>query len=442
MRAQTSEDRTGWILAGLFALLIAALFVAGVFSDRGLRWDFVSYYNAGARLYHAESQNLYRATTPIAGQQPFFSTVFDYIGLPLSAYLLAPLAAFSPERALWVFKLFCAACVGAGLLLLFRAVLCASDARWGSPRGVALFLAAVAAFGPLWMIFAVGGQLTAVAFLLLGVSFVALRNERAWVSAVCFSAAILFKPFLLPSVWVFAIAREWGWLTRFAVALAIEAGLSLALFGFQIHADWFELLRQKEGIWAAPWWNNAAVLSLIGDFWYYRAGQIVPLEQPPPPLLYALQWVFKLGVVALFARLAIETRRSALSLQARREHCFALAILLPLLFATTAWPHYLLLFLIPLTLAAAATAANSRSAALLAGALLLSALRPDLLLVFARGPRLEPVVTIFEAIGLGLYGRGALLLALLVALFLHPQWLRIQERKLAPRQAGSAQGSR
>ena len=35
-------------------------------------------------------------------------------------------------------------------------------------------------------------------------------------------------------------------------------------------------------------WNNAAVLSLIGDFWYYRAGQIIPLEQPPPPLLYAL----------------------------------------------------------------------------------------------------------------------------------------------------------
>lgn len=427
MRPNVARDRAAWIVVGLFGLLIAGALAVGVGSERGLTWDFVSYYNGGARLYHGEAGNLYRPDAPIAGQRPFFSPVFDYVGFPLTAYLFAPLGAFPPEVALRVFKLFCAACAAGGLLLLYREVLCASDRRWSSPAGLALFLGAVAAFGPLWLMLAVGGQLTAAAFLLLVLSLLALRRERIATAALCFSGVILLKPFFLAAVWVFAIAREWRWLRWLAVLLVAEAMLSLALFGPRVHVDWLALLRQKESWWAAPWWNDVAPIALAGDFWFYAAGQVVPLEAPPPPLLHTLQWVFKLAVLALFARLAIETRRSALPPERRREHAFALAALLPLFLPTMAWPHYLVLFLVPFSIAAAASAARSPGATLLAAAVLISALRPDLWLIFARGPRLRPVESLLGAIGLGLYGRATLLLALVVLLVRHAWLLRSQE---------------
>jgi len=427
MRPIVARERVARIVAGLFGLVIAAALVVGVGSERGLEWDFVSYYNGGSRLYHGEARNLYRPDAPIAGRPAFFSPVFDYVGFPLSAWVFAPLGAFSPVPALRVFKLFCAACAAGGLLLLYREVLCASDRRWRSATGLALFLGAVAAFGPLWLIFGVGGQLTATAFLLLVLSFVALRRERLGASALCFSGVILLKPFFLASAWVFALARDWPWLGRLAIALGVEAALSLALFGLQVHFDWFDLLRQKEGWWAAPWWNDVAPIALAGDFWYYAAGQALPLEAPPPPLLHTLQWVFKLAALALFARLASETRRSALPAERRREHAFALAALLPLFLPTMAWPHYLVLFLVPLSIVAARSAARSRGAALLAAALLISALRPDLWLIFARGPRLRPVESLLEAIGLSLYGRATLLMALGALLVRHARLLRIQE---------------
>jgi hypothetical protein len=426
MRSQTPSELAGWIPAAVLGLVIAATLADAVFSSQGLLWDFVSYYNAGARLFHAEGGNLYRTATPIAGQPPFSRTFFDYIGLPLSAWLLAPLGAFAPEQALRIFKLFCAVCAGLGLWLLWRGVLGTSDPRWRSATGAALFLGAVAAYGPFWLMFAVGGQLTAAAFLALVASFVALRRDRLWLSALCFSAAILLKPLLAPSLWVFAVAREWRWLGRLAAVLAGEAALSLALFGLQVHADWFALLRQKEGIWATPWWNNVSVLALAGDFWYYRAGQLLALEAPPPPALYGIQWAYKLAVLALFAWLVIATQRSALRPEALREHTFALAVLLPLLLATTAWPHYLVIFLLPLAIAAGRSAARSRGAALVCGVLLVSALRPDLWALFVRGPRLEPVESPLAAIALGLYGRGTLLLALVALLLYHARWLRLE----------------
>jgi hypothetical protein len=158
-------------------------------------------------------------------------------------------------------------------------------------------------------------------------------------------------------------------------------------------------------------------IALAGDFWFYAAAQRLPLEAPPPPLLHALQWAFKLAAFALFAWFAVETRRSALPPQRRREHAFALAALLPLFVPAAAWPHYLLLFLVPLSIAAARSVAASRGAELCAARAAdrhcspISGDRPR--------PLLRPVQTT-SGRSAGLYARATLLLALCILLMRTP----------------------
>jgi hypothetical protein len=379
-----------------------------VASDAGLGWDFVNFYNAGARAWHGQLGELYRTTAPIAGRPPLGPARFEYTGFPLTALLFAPLGALPPRAALLLFKVLCAAAFAGGLVRLFG-WLAARDPFWRTPRGVAAGLAAALVFEPLWLVFAVGGQSTAFAFLALAAFATAARGPASAPAGVWLALAALLKPALGVGALALLAARAWPALVAFGATLGALAAASLALVGVETHLEWLGMLR-KEGVrWAVPPVNNASLMGLFGNFWLYLGG-VRPGLAPPPPALLALQLAAKAALLAAGAWLAGGAARPGVPAATHHALLVGVAVLLPLAFSSVVWPHYLAFVAVPL--AAWAPLARRRGALAWAALalVLLSTLRANLGLAVALERRWN-VNHVGEVLVADLLASGTLVLA-------------------------------
>lgn len=339
----TASPRSGYralIIAGVTAACLAAL--VGIAVPAGIRWDFGNFYDTGRRVAAGQIQDIYNPAGAIDGRPPHGQMAFW--GTPISAALYVPFGLFQPEIALVLFKLVATATFAAGLWLLFEhtrriAVRRGADPQWYA----AAYIALVLLYQPFWTIYRVGGQTTPWIFLLL-VLALGRYVRTQWLSAVLLLVlAVLIKPafVFVPAFLVFVSGR------KFLLALtsvAFSAGLlSLALYGWPIHAQFLDLMRHGSSR-PSPWPYNSSLYIVADAFRSITNSIPIPGTGEPVPALIQIGLVA--FVIATIFLLTLRLRR--LEGEAGRHAAFLLAISFCLLIMRVVWEHYLSVLFIPL----------------------------------------------------------------------------------------------
>jgi len=361
----------------LFIALTAVGCVVGVAVPAGLGWDFANFYDAGRRVAAGQIADLYNPLSAIDGQPPQGRTGF--FGTPISALLYVPLAAFSAETALVLFKIqnVLAYAVTFGVLLTFyRRVV--PGARQEQAQFAALFAFLCLIYQPFWTVFRVGGQTTATVLLLASIGLVAHTKGRMWGSAICVVLAALIKPALAPVVIFLACVSGVAYLWRMAAVLATTGVLSLVLMGWPVHASFLDLMLRSSRLTYA-WYYNSSLYIVIDSLRTYAGPAAATgfLRAFFPGLAYAV----KIAAVLTILWLTVRSRRERWSAAARRHFDVLMAVMLFLVWSQTVWEHYLSLLFVPLIFVVAARAHFSRQALALIALIFVTSLGQNLIVI-------------------------------------------------------------
>jgi hypothetical protein len=322
--------------------LLALGCALGIALPAGLGWDFANFYDTGRRVAAGQLADIYDASTLIAGEAP--STKLDFYGAPLSAFLYAPLGVLPPHAALVAFKLAGTAALWAALWLLYRE----GRARLGGDsaalaRYAARFALAALLFQPFWTIYRVGGQTTPFAFLLLTLGLLAhLRGRVAW-AALGFGVAVLLKPAFLIAYAALGLLAGPRFIGAALLHGAWLGALSLALCGLPLHEEFLAKMLASAGR-VARWTSNSSLWIVPNEIAWWLA----PASTESIALLRALVLPLQAALAAGLGALAWWTHRTELPAPARTHHQWTLALVFFLLFAQTAWEHYLSVLFLPI----------------------------------------------------------------------------------------------
>jgi len=211
-------------LAVLSVSTIAALFIFATSEPRVLFGDFRdAYYLAGEAVLEGPAR-----LTPLLEQG-----VHGFVNLPIVAYLFAPFALLPWKGAVVVFSLIGLAATLAAWALLARLAGLERRDRW-----LLLFLFAVN--GPLH--YSVKEANTSHMVLLgLAGGLYLLRAGRGMAAGILLGAMAVIKLPLLLFGAAFVLRRNWSAAFGFAFVCALAGGLSLAVFGWDLHRLWFDL---------------------------------------------------------------------------------------------------------------------------------------------------------------------------------------------------------
>ncbi len=347
-------------LAALAAMLLG--FAVAVAVPAGSGWDFANFYDAGRRAAGGQIAELYRPDAPIGGETP--QGRLAYWGLPVSAWLFAPLAAFPPGVALVLFKLQnVAAYLAAFALLLGLERRFAAGGPWRYP---AVFALLCLLYQPFWSAFRVGGQTTPTVLLLVIAALVAHLRGGAALAAAAWALIVVVKPALIFGLALLALFSGWRFRVAAGAALAGLGLLSLATASWATHMEFLGKMREGLGRFF-PWIYNSALSLPVAEAraWWSTHG-----VSPPPEALFSIATLaLQATVIAAVTLTALDARRRGLPAAAQCHLHHLLAILFFLLFSRTVWEHYLaLLFVVLAHFAAVAgrlsTAAKATVAAI------------------------------------------------------------------------------
>ena len=402
----------------LFVALVAAGCLIGIAVPAGLGWDFANFYDAGRRVAAGQIADLYSPLSLINGQPPQGRTGF--FGAPLSALFYLPLAPFSAETALVLFKIenvLAYAATFAILLRFYRHLVPGDDqARL---KFTALFAFLCLIYQPFWTVFRVGGQTTATVLLLLSVGLVAHTRGRRWTSALCVVMAALIKPSLAPTLILLGALSGFSYALRLAAALAVAGALSQVLMGWPVHLSFLDLMSRSSRLTYA-WYFNSSLYVLIENLRLYAG---------PGAASGALRLVFlgltyalKASVVVLVSWLAWRSRREAWTDAARRHADFLLAVVFFLLWSPTIWEHYLSLLFPLLIFIIASQAQFSRQALVLVALIFVLSVGQNLIVVnwFRYGFAFESLPAL---VGIALFKSAPLLLTMWLLWRHADEWL-------------------
>ena len=154
-----------------------------------------------------------------------------FANIPIVAFLFAPLSSLTDSIAALVFGMLG---IVATLLGCYGLVKLSRVSSW---RAAALF-ALAAVNGPLWHSFLEGNLTHFVLPLLVGVLYFA-TNRREGLAGVCLAIAGLIKlPLFLLAVY-FLARKRWSVIAGFSATLLAIVGLSVTMFGVDLHLRWW-----------------------------------------------------------------------------------------------------------------------------------------------------------------------------------------------------------
>jgi hypothetical protein len=263
----------------------------------------------------------------------------EFVNIPIIAWLFAPFtyldidAAGAVMTALGVAAV--VACVAALVML--------GDLT----RERALLLAgAFAICGPLYYSLREGNTTHFILLMLIGVAWCVQAGHYRW-GGVLLGAATLIKPPLALIAVPFAVRQRWGLVGAFVATGALVGGLSLAIYGLDLHRDWYdyavrpyaehplgaENVQSLDGVLARLWTDDyldrfVPIESLGGGFRVIRTGIA--------------------GLVLAGAGYVVWRGRRSNRGGELVDACIGLC--LALLLAPTSWTHYYLLLLLPVGL--------------------------------------------------------------------------------------------
>jgi hypothetical protein len=271
-----------WILiAFLLVSLLKNSYLPGWSS---LLAEFPDYYLAAALPRHGiPADRVY--------EWPWFQRQNDRLGVsnglvsfapnpPSSVLPLVPLTALSPLMAKRVWLALNLVSLGASLWLLSRV----TSLGWRR-----LLLISLLCVLPLHFTFMFGRYYVLI-LLLLTAAYYASYHRAEWTSGMLLSAAAVLK--LFPALFVILIVwkRNWRALAGFLVGTAIFIGISLIVFGVEVHRVFVaEVLSQvSRGDWLGPYYLPRNTYITLWSHLFLSEPELNPSPLIDSPLLYAL----------------------------------------------------------------------------------------------------------------------------------------------------------
>ena len=319
------------------AALIHLTIVVGSCLPRYRKLDFSSYYTAGVAI--RQGQNPYRVDLlALSAQLGLDSGEMNHISeTPPFLVAFEPLTLLSPRMAhvLWQSINLVLLAVSIWMLLSMPSGIAGltSPERW-SVAALALLYPPVAQN----LMFA---QTQIVILFLLVVAMRALHDGREAVAGVAIALAGLLRayPFLL--LFYLAIRSRWRALQWAVIATVLGVGLTMASLGIDRSLSWIHVLSWTTGEWQAGRAFNVAVAGFISRTFWYSFGEQLPrsINLMRSGAVLAAQLGFLTLTVVASMRPGIDRRRDAV--------VFALWTATAIVISPIAWPHYMVLLLIP-----------------------------------------------------------------------------------------------
>lgn len=357
--------RSFYPLAAFAAIAaILGLIAWGLTRPWGLGLDFANFYDVGHKVLLGEYATLYDHTARIGGQEPLGN--MKYLGPPITGWFFTPLPLLSPHAATFCLKLAGAVSVLSGLVLLYRQLRPLADRP---EEFLALFWIAAALWQPLWTFLRVGGQTTPFVFLLLVLGHSAHLRRQMAVSAILLSLVVLLKPVFAPLAILLFFTAGNGFRIAALGAAASSIVVSLWIFGWGPHGEFFKALGTQGDRLLEPWMNSSPVSwivpLLIGIDDYGTAER---LAAPVAILVSALRFALAAVLVAVLAG----HLRAPLPDRARLHVTFATGLLLVITLSPVIWAHYMMILFLPVAvLLAMRSLLPGRGRAMLAAMLVL-----------------------------------------------------------------------
>jgi len=451
----------------LFLLLILRLAVC-VCSSAGIGWDFTQYYRTGNWIFLKQEENLYTIKTSSMHcfQQHIGEHVSEelgvdnqkrnqgckttenveelitgsgrlgYIGFPISAYIFAPLAAFTPRQALLIFKVQCALFFVAALSLLYRSFQNVATTRMRKDLILPLYLTICLFYEPFWFVFTVGGQATPINLLL----FVLFHNfyvqKRSFWAAFFLSVGILIKPFFALILLIYVFALDSRFLRNLIVLLGLWSIFSISLLGWSLHMEWLNVIRDSTRGLAEPWWNNSSILGFFYNFWSWWHGATLGTAGEVHGLFMGVIFTFKIFVIVLFFWLVRNTQAQNLEPQQYRHQLVSLSIMFALLFSNICWPHYLAFLFVPVLFLLVTSHKLTRYGKVLVWLILLSTLSVQSRFAQKYVLSFLTEYSFFQTLMAGMFGSATLILTTILLIIYHGDVIRSQwGLKLFPQNA-------
>jgi hypothetical protein len=336
---------TGLRFAGWAAVcLVGCIIVIGLIKPWGIGIDFANFYDAGQKAGAGEFQSLYDPFALIAGQKPLGNMLF--FSAPITSILYAPLAALPPNTALFVFKALGTVAMVWGLVLLYF--------QSRPPRGAddrndaaffALFAGAVLLFQPFWTIYRVGGQTMPFIFLLLVLGHIFYLRGAFVMTAVIFGVIVLIKPIFAATAILLFLASPNSFRLAALVSAALVGGVSVYLFGWDLHMELLRVISEKSMELTRPW-NNSSPFSwfevlLVTPQAYAASTQV-------PDAVHLGQTVLRLATIVALILALIRQLSLVTDPRSRRHLVFVTGLLLVILVSPVLWAYYLAVMFIPL----------------------------------------------------------------------------------------------
>jgi hypothetical protein len=297
---------------------------------------FKAYWVAAEHLWN----NGLSATYP-------FTVRGNWSNLPVLAWPIALLVPFGREAAAWIYLGIGYLVIAATWLMLIR------QAGLRAPRAATLACLFLLN-GPLLNALREGNSTHFVLFfLVLGLWLWQERREFASGLALGLSAAIK-PPLLLLGVY-FLLRRRWQIAAGGAVTIAVVVLLSLALFGYAAHLEWYDETVGFNLGKAMPAFN---VQSIDGFLIRLQTGATEmlywgPLD--PTPLHKAVRLVVVVAIIGFFAWMMITSERRGKTAPSGAPGPydlmqFSVVLIVTLVISPLSWNHYYIYLLIPAAL--------------------------------------------------------------------------------------------
>lgn len=292
-----------------------------------------AYYPAGVAVLSDPARLLDRTAEGVHG----------FVNLPIVAYLFAPFALLDVKLAAILFTLLGAAAAAACWYCLVRL----TDAATSLDAALLLFLFAV--FGPLHNSLKEGNT-SHIVLLVVVAALLLLRGRRDFSAGLLLALAAVIKlPLLLFGAY-FVLRRRWGVVAGGASMLLVVVALSIALFGWNAHVQWYDLFVRTASQTKILAFNVQSVQAFFGRL--EADSGVLRIWDPQtvgPLATFAGNAVVLLMYGLAAAACALPAARTAAVRDPRRAELLECSMVVVLACVTSplSWSHYYTWLLLP-----------------------------------------------------------------------------------------------
>ena len=290
--------------------------------------DFVGAYYAAGRIIIENPSKLYDSGT------------YGFVNIPIIALLFTPLAALSRRNAILLMTILGLLAVIATCYFLIKLT---KVNGWKRIAIIGLFVIN----GPMYHSFWYGNLSHFIPLLLIpAVSGIKKRREY-WIGILLAVAALIKIPLFLLGIY-FAVRKKWRIIAGFSAALLVIVGVSVLLFGVNLHLAWLHHIGHFSGEPVSAY-NVQSVDGLLARLLLNPNGDLRnwnPIE---------VDWKFKViryALISLLVGTAIWVcwrSKTPTTLEAENLE-FSIVLCLALLISPISWTHYYVFLVIPFAL--------------------------------------------------------------------------------------------